>query len=126
MNYHGTYIILTLRSLLVIIAFMNHLLTGRRTFAAITWLLAGLVLIGGLLNSRPAMKGALVNAEERSLEFELGDDDKNDSREQDFVDQIHIGDRTSSQVWYKVQERTFSPVPQTELDSHSVRGPPCC
>jgi hypothetical protein len=84
------------------------------------------VLMAGSLNSLPAMKGALVNAEERAVEFEPGDEDKNDSREQDFVDQIHIGDRTSSQVWYKVQEWTFSPVPQTELDSHSVRGPPCC
>jgi hypothetical protein len=105
---------------------MHYLFPKRPTFAAITWLLAGLVLIGGLLNSLPAMKGAPVTAEERAQEIELEDDDKNESRELDLAVHIQMGDRAPTQICCRVLECSISQTSQLELDSYLVRGPPCC
>jgi hypothetical protein len=105
---------------------MHYLFPKRPTFAAITWLLAGLVLIGGLLNSLPAMKGAAVTAEERAQEIELEDDDKNESRELDFAILIQMGDRAPNQFCCRVLECSISQTSQPELVSYLVRGPPCC
>jgi hypothetical protein len=84
------------------------------------------LLLGCLINSLPAMKVSVACAEERILEIEVEDDDKNESRELDFALHFLLSDRAPFEIWQKVQFSVCSQASRNERDSHLVRGPPGC
>jgi hypothetical protein len=108
------------------IASMRAFSTDRKTFLAITWLLTGVLFIGCLVHSLPAMQEIAICAEDRALELDGEDDDRDKVRCLQFA---HFGcgphsplpqTWRSSPVVYSVQDS------QSHWRSHSERAPPHC
>ena len=92
--------------------------------ATFLWLLAGLLAFGIVLNVVHSAQGSQAFAEERLIEIELEDDDRDDSTAVDFVLDINIDQLAVSQPWQAVPfASALNPV-HFQWQSHFVRGPP--
>jgi hypothetical protein len=101
---------------------MRYFKIERQTFLTIAWCLTGLLLVGSLVNSLPAVKDSAVCAEERALEVD--DDDRSDSIQLDAAILNRVDERPTSQTWQELQVlycvHAIAAIPSANLQ----RGPP--
>jgi hypothetical protein len=81
-------------------------------------------MLGCLFSFLPALKESLVCAEERVLEIEVEDDDRNESRALDWALCSQIGERSLPQTWINILGLSISLASENEWRSHFIRGPP--